>query len=48
MIKKPIQNLFKNNIFDYRKIGINPSDRPQNLNLSKYLKIVDEYEALRG
>ena len=48
MIKKPIQNLFKNNIFDYRKIGINPSDRPQNLNLNKYLKIVDEYEALRS
>ena len=46
MIKKPIQNLFKNNIFDYEKIGISPSDRPQNLNVKKYLKIVNEYEAL--
>ena len=46
MIKKPIQNLFKNNIFDYKKIGISPSDRPQNLNVNKYLEIVNEYEAL--
>ena len=46
MIKKPIHNLFKNNIFDYEKIGISPSDRPQNLNVKKYLKIVNEYEAL--
>ena len=48
MIKKPIQNLFKDHIFDYKKIGINPSDRPQNLNVNKYLKIVNEYEALRS
>ena len=48
MIKKPIQNLFKNCIFDYKKIGISPSDRPQNLNVNKYLKIVNEYEALRN
>ena len=48
MIKKPIQNLFKNNIFDYKKIGVNPSDRPQNLNVNIYLKIVNEYEALRS
>ena len=48
MIKKPIQNLFKNHIFDYKKFGISPSDRPQNLNVNKYLKIVNEYEALRS
>ena len=48
MIKKPIQNLFKNHIFDYKKIEISPSDRPQNLNVNKYLKIVNEYEALRS
>ena len=46
MIKKTIKNLFKNKIFDYKKIKFNPSDRPQNLNVKKYLKIVNEYEAL--
>ncbi len=48
MIKKPINILFKNLKFDYRKFNINPSDRPQNLNVDKYLKIVNEYENLRG
>ena len=48
MIKKPFQNLFKDHIFDYKKIGVSPSDRPQNLNVNKYLKIVNEYEALRS
>ena len=48
MIKKPINILFKNLKFDYKKFNINPSDRPQNLNVDKYLKIVNEYENLRG
>ena len=48
MIKKPINILFKNLNFDYKKLNINPSDRPQNLNVDKYLKIVSEYENLRG
>ena len=46
MIKKPIQFLFKDHRFDYNKIDARPGDRPQNLNVSKYLKIVNEYEAL--
>ena len=46
MIKKPINVLFKNLKFDYKKFDINPSDRPQNLNIDKYLKIVNEYENL--
>ena len=46
MIKKPIQLLFKNLEFDYSKINANPSDRPQNLSIDKYLKIVSEYEKL--
>ena len=48
MIKKPINILFKNLKFNYKKLNINPSDRPQNLNVDKYLKIVNEYENLRG
>ena len=48
MIKKPINILFKNLKFDYKKLSINPSDRPQNINVDKYLEIVSEYENLRG
>ena len=46
MIKKPINILFKKNKFDYKKFNINPTDRPQNIDISKYLKIVNEYESL--
>ena len=46
MIKKPIQSLFKDLEFDYSKINAEPSDRPQNLSVDKYLKIVSEYEKL--
>tara|TARA_X000000950_G_scaffold210107_1_gene252656 strand:+ start:4374 stop:5159 length:786 start_codon:yes stop_codon:yes gene_type:complete len=45
MIKKPINSLFKNIKFDYNKFNINPSDRPQNINVNKYLKIVNEFES---
>ena len=48
MIKKPIKFLFKNNKFNFNKINIKPSDRPQNININKYLKIVNEYELLRN
>jgi len=48
MIKKPINILFKNLKFDYKKLSINPSDRPQNINVDKYLDIVNEYESSRG
>tara|TARA_E500000178_G_scaffold340803_1_gene383975 strand:+ start:6437 stop:7222 length:786 start_codon:yes stop_codon:yes gene_type:complete len=48
MIKKPISLLFKKSKFDYKKLNINPSDRPQNINIDKYLEIVNEFEALGG
>ena len=48
MIKKPINILFLKILkFDYKKFNINPSDRPQNIDVNKYLKIVNEYESLR-
>ena len=46
MIKKPINILFKNFQFNYEKFSIKPSDRPQNIDVNKYLEIVKEYEAL--
>ena len=46
MIKKPINILFKNFQFNYKKFNIEPTDRPQNIDVNKYLKIVDEYESL--
>ncbi len=46
MIKKPINILFKNFQFNYNKFNIKPSDRPQNIDVNKYLKIVSEYETL--
>ena len=46
MVKKPINILFKNYRFDYKKFNINPSDRPQNIDINKFLKIVSEYESL--
>ena len=47
MIKKPINILFKKSKFSYEKFGLNPSDRPQNIDVNKYLKIVSEFETLR-
>ena len=46
MIKRPINILFKKSKFDYEKFDINPSDRPQNIDINKYLKIVNEFETL--
>ena len=46
MIKKPINILFKIFQFNYKKFNIKPSDRPQNINVDKYLQIVNEYESL--
>tara|TARA_B100001057_G_scaffold495266_1_gene593842 strand:- start:571 stop:1356 length:786 start_codon:yes stop_codon:yes gene_type:complete len=46
MIKKPINILFKNFKFDYKKFNMRPTDRPQNINVDKYLQIVSEYESL--
>ena len=46
MIKKPINILFKNFQFNYKKFNVRSSDRPQNLSIDKYLQIVSEYESL--
>ena len=46
MINKPISILFKKLQFNYKKFNLNPSDRPQNVDIIKYLKIVNEYESL--
>ena len=46
MIKKPINILFKKFQFNYKKFNLDPSSRPQNINVNKYLKIVNEYESL--
>ena len=46
MINKPINILFKKLQFNYKKFNLNPSDRPQNVDIIKYLKIVNEYESL--
>ena len=48
MIKKPINILFKNFQFNYKKFNVKPSDRPQNIDVNKYLEIVNEYEDLRS
>ena len=48
MIKKPINILFENSRFNYKKFDIQPTDRPQNIDINKYLKIVKEYESLRS
>ena len=46
MIKKPVSILFKDYKFDFKRFDIEPSDRPQNIDVNKYLKIVSEYESL--
>tara|TARA_B100000900_G_scaffold375529_1_gene357699 strand:+ start:225 stop:1010 length:786 start_codon:yes stop_codon:yes gene_type:complete len=46
MINKPMNILFKKLKFDYKKFNLHPSDRPQNIDISKYLRIVNEYESL--
>ncbi len=46
MIKKPVSILFKDYNFNFKKFDINPSDRPQNIDVNKYLRIVNEYESL--
>ena len=46
MINKPINILFKKLKFDYKKFNLHPSYRPQNIDISSYLKIVKEYESL--
>ena len=44
MIKKPVKILFKNKAFDFNRYNLNPSDRPQNIDVETYLKIAIDYE----
>ena len=48
MIKKPYNQIFKENIEIASKLKIDLNLRPQNLNFETYFNIVKEYEKLRG
>ncbi len=48
MLKKPFNQLFDGNIEIARKLNIDLSLRPQNLDFETYYKLVREYENLRG
>ena len=48
MIKKPFNQLFKNNIDIANKLGIDLNLRPQNLEPNTYFKLTKEYEFLRS
>ena len=43
-IKKPLAVLFKNSEEISKKLNINVNDRPQNLPISKYIELCNEYE----
>ena len=46
MIKKPIKELFKNNLEIFNKLNLNENNRPQNLSPDTYFKLCKEYENL--
>ena len=48
MLKKPFNQLFDGNAEIARKLNIDLSLRPQNLDFETYYKLVREYENLRG
>jgi len=48
MLKKPFNQLFNGNIEIAKKLNIDLNLRPQNLDFETYLKLVKEYENLRG
>ena len=48
MLKKPFNQLFDGNTEIARKLNIDLSLRPQNLDFETYYKLVREYETLRG
>jgi len=48
MLKKPFNQLFDGNTEIARKLNIDLSLRPQNLDFETYYKLVREYENLRG
>ena len=47
MLKKPYNQLFNGNSMVLKKLNINLSLRPQNLNFDTYYKLALEYENLR-
>ena len=48
MLKKPFNQLFNGNIEIAKKLKIDLSLRPQNLDFETYYKLVKEYESLRS
>ena len=48
MIKKPFNQLFKMNLNISKKLNLNLNLRPQNLDLTTYYKLTEEYENLRS
>ena len=48
MIKKPYNQIFKDNTDIAHKLGIDLNLRPQNLEPNTYFKLTKEYEFLRG
>ena len=48
MLKKPYNQIFRNNIEISKRNNIDLNLRPQNLNFETYLKLTKEYENLRG
>ena len=48
MLKKPFNQLFNGNIEIARKLNINLSLRPQNIDFETYYRLAMEYENLRG
>ena len=48
MIKKPLNQIFSNNIEIINKLNIDQNLRPQNLDFETYYKLTSEYEKLRS
>ena len=48
MLKKPYNQVFKNNLEIQKKLSIDLNKRPQNLDLETYYKLILEYENLRS
>ena len=48
MLKKPFNQLFNGNQSVLKKLKIDLSLRPQNLNLETYYNLASEYEKLRS
>ena len=46
MIKKPFNQIFNGDQKVLNKLGIDLSQRPQNLNIDTYLKLACEFEKL--